>query len=182
MEHLENQLRFRKTLAVILVVGLVIHLALLLFLTFSGSSNPLGKSLPARIYRHQFYLGPFFSERTLKFSDHFVVGLLHDDTWNYTDVGQIYFDRYIDQPWRSHELIIGDFVRDEAINLARSKDPQYSNAFRRLLHVTGKDLPEATTSDSVRWFIIRRKYNTASRTHDPDTVFRLTFAPNEVQR
>ncbi len=181
MENSGNQLRFRKALAAVLVVGLVIHVALLLFFTFSNSSNPLGKSLPAEIYQHHFHLGPFFTETTIRSTDQFVIGLSREGSWNYANVSRNYFGRYLDQPWRSYELTIRNFIRSEGVNLTRSKDPQRSLAFRRLLHVMKEEMPEAATSDSVRWLIVRRKYNTASRIHEPDTVFRLTFAPGDAQ-
>ncbi len=182
MEQLDKPLRsFRKALTSVTLAGLGIHIILLLFLTFSDSLEPMGKSLPAGVYQHLFHLGPFFRETSIQSSDHFVVGLQHDGSWNYVDVSKRHVDRYLDQPWRSYELTIRDFIRDQAVALERARDPHSSKSFPRLLHLTTNEFAEYPTSDSVRWLLIRRWYKTESQTHHPDTVFQLTFATPDAQ-
>lgn len=183
MDHQTNRLRiFRNVVTSVIVAGLSIHLALMLFLTFSASLEPLGKSLPAGIYQHLFHLGPFYRESSIQSSDHFVVGLLRDKNWNYVDVSLKHFDRYLNEPWLSHEITIRDYIRDQCVNLERAKDPRQSPSFHKMVRLTRDELPEYNTSDSVRWLVIRRWYNIDSHNHRADTVFHLTFSSGDAER
>ena len=182
MDHVTNRMHtFRNVVTSIIVAGLVIHVALLLFLTFSGSAAPLGKSLPAKIYQHLFHLGTFYRESSIQASDHFVVGALRDNDWNYIDVSRKHFDQYLKQPWRSHEITIRDYIRDQCLKLERAKQPQQSHSFRKLIRLTRAEFPQYNTSDSIRLLYIRRWYDIDYHSHKPDTILDLTFSPGDVQ-
>ena len=170
---------FRKVLGVLVIGGLAVHVAIILFLTFSSPSPEQGTSIVARAYQHFVHIGPFFRDDAIQASQHVVTGYLRKGEWNYIDMTDTLVQRYLNNPWKTQELSIRDLIRESARNLVGKNGWRKSNDFRKLYHYAEGRYPEIRHSDSLSLIFIIRWYKPEQNQHIPDTLFHLTFDPSD---
>lgn len=172
--------RFRRLLTEFIVIGLLAHIGLLIYLTFSSTYDPLGKSRPANFYQHAIHLGPFFRDETIKSSVHFSVGILNDSSWQYIDIIEKHFNEYQTHPWKTGELTIRDYIRDYARKLNRASGNKNSKAFKKLYSLTSREIENMNSSDSIRWIYTTRSYILETKQVRIDTLMKLQFTPADA--
>jgi hypothetical protein len=173
--------RFRKVLALLVTGVLVIHVVIILFLTFSPSPERAGNSMVARAYQHFIHIGPFFREDAIQASQHVVAGYFKQGEWNYIDLTDSLVHRYQNNPWKTQELSVRDRIRENARSLVGRKGWRESGEFRNLHHYARSRHPEIRESDSVSIIFVIRWYKPELKRHIPDTLFHLTFDPADEE-
>jgi hypothetical protein len=167
---LKPEAGLRRKITVIFLFILGAHLFISLALTFFPERHILGGTKVAVIYYYLVHIGPFYSEKAIESSPHFVVQVRGKEV----DLISAHISQYQEKPWRINELTLGDHVRKTA-DAFRKHQAMGTRAHLNLMAATRKILTEIQPGDSVRWVYYHRRYYPDNDTWNNDTVFQFRF-------
>src|SRR5262245_24369546 len=98
---------FKKMTTLAVLAILLLHVVIVLLLTFVPVRSLLGKSRPARVYEHLIHLGPFYREESIQSSPHVILSYQGKQV----DLVQQHHARYLGNPSLIHELLLRDYAR-----------------------------------------------------------------------
>lgn len=157
----------------------MVHVAIILFLTFSPAPEKVGGSMVARAYQYFVHIGPFFREDAIQASQHVVASYQKEGEWNHIDLTDSLVQGYLRSPWQTQKLSLRDRIRENARNLVGKKGWRNSGELKNVYRYAESRYPELSNSDSLGLIFIIRWYKPELKRHVADTLYQYTFGPTD---
>ena len=181
-------LKYRKVIATIALVCIVVHLLFCCFFTFV--SNPkLTRTKVGIFYQNLVLLGPFFSEDRIQSSSHLYSR--HKDKqgrWSaFKDNSEEYFNAYNHRPWQCSNLVLRDYSRYVLRDVSRDlkstdiRSIKKTSSFKKLHRMLVHEGAQTGEVDSIQVMGILRWYIPTRNAVRMDTLFTIDYKPAEVE-
>jgi hypothetical protein len=159
--------------------ALTIHVLIALYLTFSNA-HYIGYWGPFRTYQLFLHTGPFFSEDAIKSTTELKVSYYKDGEWRDLSVIQDHLRNYKDRPWRLHELLIRDYIRQNANGIYATEQKLGSPQLKKLNNYLFAEY-DIAGADSVRCLYTLNEYDLQKGESQPYTLFYLEYRPSDIK-
>jgi hypothetical protein len=119
---MKTMLRFKQGITASVLAIIVVHVVVVMVLTFFPGLALHSTSKIGRFYSYFIHLGPFYREESIRSSPHVIVASKDREV----DLVSEYHARYLKQPWRLDHLLLRDYARRSADKLATNHRQKHS--------------------------------------------------------